>query len=478
MECDAKVVAIFGGVRGGKTSFIADTILSAALMYGGEGAQVWWVAPTQDKTNIGLNKLAHGEVTGKGKMRQESKPLIPEILLRYVPKSPKSDNNYIELIDGTKIWFKYASKDGGNLKGEAPVLAVLDEGCEVDHETNYGELNRRLAQGDGQLLIATTPVAGHWLKGSVYDIGVEVKDWKPGDLIAWTHITAFDNPWFHIPFIQKEIDRCMKKGGQQEVDREIYGKWVGLGAALWTHFREEDHIIQDVNYRRPADLGLIDVTQDAIAHFFLGQRPARYLGMDFNLHPMSAVEIQVAYHPADPKRTPIVIIPDEVVKKVGTIYEHMDELTLRGYAGAGVSCDATGAQFNSYRLSHGIKDKNSTQALEMQRRGFLCQPCRIGQSGTPSNPGQLERVGIVHRLHMERIELPDGTRFPRFLIHQRAAKSLIALRVQESDDRGNPAKESNTVSDRISGPADGFGYGIYPLESFLFPDSGRGVRLE
>jgi hypothetical protein len=105
MQCDAKVVAIFGGVRGGKTSFIADTILSAALMHGGEGAQVWWVAPTQDKTNIGLNKLAKGEVTGKGKMRQETKPLIPEILLRYVPKSPKSDNNYIELIDGTKIWF-------------------------------------------------------------------------------------------------------------------------------------------------------------------------------------------------------------------------------------------------------------------------------------------------------------------------------------------------------------------------------------
>lgn len=476
LECNAKILAAFGGVRGGKSHHLGEVITTEIVLNGGFQTQFWWVAPTLSKTQIGLNKLAIGDTIGKGKQKRFVKPLLPPELIRYVPKSTKSDNLFVELIDGSKIFFKYASDDGGNLKGESPSFIGMDEGCEIKHRSNYQQCVERLMESGGQLLISTTPKAGHYLKEDVYDRGVKVENWTEGDEIAWTHLTAFDNPWVS----EANIERTIKTFGddEQRIRREVYGEWVGSGPLLWTHFRESEHVIQDVNYRRPEDLGLVDITQDAISHFFLGQRPSRYLGQDFNLHPMSSVEIQVAYHPADPSRTPIVIVPDEIVKKVGTIYEHMDELKRRGYAGAGVSCDATGAQFNSYRLNHGIKDKNSTQALEMQRRGFMCQPCRIGSSGDPSNPSQLERVGVLHRLQMERIELPDGTLFPRFLTHQRAVKLLVALRVQESDDRGNPAKESNTVSDRVSGPPDGLGYGVYPLESFLFPDSGRGVRLE
>ncbi len=475
MQCKAKVVAIFGGVRGGKTSYIADHAFDEALIDGGRGTQFWWTAPTLDKTEIGIRKLIEGETIGKGKLRRHVTPLIPPELIRYVPSSAKAERRYVELIDGTRIHLKYAGKDGGNLKGDPPQGAVLDEGCEVDKVENYGELIRRLMEADGRLLIATTPVAGHFLKTEVYDKGVPIEEWKPGMHVAWTHITCFDNPWVSERMIQDTVDTMQDP---QEIRREIYGEWVGKGARLWRHFDEGDHILTDKDYRKPSDLGLVETTTDAVSGFFLGQRPRRYLGQDFNLNPMGSVEIQIAYHPDDPGRTPIVIIPDECVEKVGTIYEHMDELERRGYAGAGVSCDATGAQFNSYRLTHGVKDKNSTQALEMTRRGFICQPCRIGSSGGPSNPGQIDRVSLVHRLMMERIDLPDGTSFPRFLVHQRAHKTLISLRIQESDDRGNPAKEPNAVSDRISSPTDAVCYAVYPLESYLFPDSGRGVRLE
>lgn len=478
MNCGAKVIAIFGGIRAGKTTHIANTILSAAVHEGGEGSAVWWVSPTQAKTRIGLDKLGRGEVIGKGRARRRAKPLIPEELLHYVPTSPKSDNAFVELVDGGRIHFKFASKDGGNLKGEAPILAILDEGCEVKEKQNYSELNRRLTEGDGQLLISTTPVAGHWLKEEVYDVGVRVEDWKPGDLVAWTHITAFDNPWFGIPFIEKEIERCRKTGGEQEVRREIYGEWVSSGPLLWRHFDESDHILIEPSYRVPADLGLVDITAEATESLFLGQKVSRYLGQDFNLWPMAACEIQVAYHPDDPEKTPIVIVPDEVVNKVGTIYDHMDALKRRGYAGAGVSCDATGAQENSYRLNHGITDKNSTQALEMRRKGFVCEPCRIGSSGSPSNPSQINKVSPLHRLMMERIELPGGKRYARFLIHDRCQKTLVSLRTQESDSRGNPKKESNTASDRASGPTDALCYGLFPIEHFLFPDGGGGVQFD
>lgn len=478
MSCGAKVIAIFGGSRGGKTTHIANTILSAALMYGGEGSAVWWVAPTQGKTEIGLEKLAIGEKIGKGKAARRAKPMVPDELLHHVPSSPKSDRAYVELVDGSKIHFKYASKDGGNLKGQAPVLAIMDEGCEVKERQNYSELNRRLMEGDGQLMISTTPVAGHWLKEEVYDVGVRVEDWKPGDEIAWTHITAFDNPWVSVEFIEKEIRRHRKTGGEQEVRREIYGEWVSSGPLLWKHFDEKDHVLVEPSYRVPADLGLVDVTAEATQGFFLGQKVSRYLGQDFNLWPMAACEIQVAYHPDDPKKTPIVIVPDEIVAKIATIYEHMESLKRRGYAGAGVSCDATGAQANSYRLNHGITDKNSTQALEMRRNGFVCYPCRIGRGGTPSNPSQIDKISPLHRLMMERIELPNGKRYARFLIHDRCQKTLVSLRTQESDSRGNPKKESNTVSDRASGPSDALCYGLLPIEHYLFPDGGKGVRFD
>lgn len=477
LDCEAKILACFGGVRGGKTHHLGEVTVTNLLLYGGYETQFWWVAPTLKKTQIGLNKLAKGEATGKGRKKKFTPPLLPPELIHYIPKSTKSENLYVELIDGSKIHFKYASDDGGNLKGESPTFIGMDEGCEVRHRSNYQQCVERLMESGGQLLISTTPVAGHYLKEDVYDKGVHVAEWVEGEEIAWCHLTAWDNPWVS----EDEIRRTIKtfKDDPQRIKREVEGQWVGSGPLLWRHFDEMAQVISDVDYRKPSDLGLIDITTASVQNFFLGQKPRRYLGQDFNLHPMCSVEIQLAYHPDDPKKTPILIVPDEVVGKVGTLYEHMDALELRGYAGAGFSCDPTGAQFNSYRLTHGVKDENSHQAMEMERRGFLCEPCRVGRGGKPSSPAQLDKVNPVHKLMMQRIEIPGHDKgFPRFLIHKRAEKTLISLRVQESDDRGRPAKEPNTAADRISGPTDALCYGVFPIQDLLFPDEDSGVYLE
>ncbi len=459
MECDSKVLAIFGGVRGGKTSFIADIILTQSLLYGGSGVQIWWVSPTLEKTTIGLRKLVEGETIGKGKTRREVAPLIPPELIRYVPSSHRSDRLYIELIDGTRIYFKYASRDGGNLKGDPPLFAVLDEGCEVDKKENYQQLLDRLMEADGRLLIATTPVAGHFLKEVVYDAGVNIKTWTPDDRIAWTHITCFENPWVNKRMIQETIEAI---NDPQRVRREIYGEWVGSGPLLWRHFDEQDHIISS-DAREPSELGLVDITAAATRRFYRGAEHDRHCGQDFNLHPMGLVELRVAYHPDDPRRTPILMVTEEVIEKVGTIYQFIDTLHKRGYTGVGIACDATGAQLNSYRMAHGIKDRNSTQQHEMVRHGFDCQPCHWSDSGNPTNPPQLDRLNLLHRLMRERIDLGNGRTFPRFLIHPRCKKTLIALRVQESDDRGNVLKEAGTESDRISSPTDALAYGAWAV---------------
>ena len=457
MACTAKVLAIFGGVRGGKTSFNADEIFDQALLHGGFGVQIWWVAPTLEKTEIALRKLIEGEVIGKGKVRRKVAPLIPPELVRYVPSSAKSDRRYIELIDGTRIHLKYASRDGGNLKGDPPLFAILDEGCEVDNKENYHQLLDRLMEADGRLLISTTPVAGHFLKEEVYDHGIDIEKWTT-EKIAWTHITCFENPWVSERMIRDTIEAI---NDPQRVRREIYGEWVGSGPLLWRHFDEDAHVISDLDFHEPSDLGLEDITEEATARFYGKGRP-RHCGQDFNLYPMGLVETRIAVHPRDPRRQPIFIITDEVVRKVGTIYEFCDILRKRGYEGAGISCDATGAQRNSYRLAHGIKDKNSTQAREMRRQGFDCKPCRTS-GGKPANPAVLDRQNVIHKLMNEYIRLPGGETFPRFLIHARAKKTLISIRVQESDDRGNPIKEKGTETDRLSSPTDAMGYAAWPV---------------
>ena len=74
-----------------------------------------------------------------------------------------------------------------------------------------------------------------------------------------------------------------------------------------------------------------------------------------------------------------------------------------------------------------------------------------------------DRQNVIHKLMNEFIQLPGGETFPRFLIHERAKKTLISIRVQESDDRGNPIKESGTETDRLSSPTDAMGYAAWPV---------------
>ena len=471
-----RVNVILGGSRGGKTQTVADILLSAALLNGGSGAQLAWVAPTQGKTAVGLAKLALGETVGLGREKRVVRPLIPDELIAYKPSSVKAERNWVELIDGTRIVFLYSSPGAGHMKGVAYQFAVIDECCEVKDKANYDEVNRRLMEAGGELWLSTTPVAGHWLE-RIYDASVKISDATKDDIVASAHLTAFDNPFVSKAHIETEIARCQREGGAMMVEREIMGRFVTSGPRLWHHFNESEHLLTDPGYRVPSDLGLIDITSQVTSEFFYS-KVSRYLGEDFNVNPMASVELQFGYHPKDPNKTPIAIVPDEVVAKCSTIYEHMDRLKARGYAGASVSCDASGAQLNNYRLNHGITDKNSTQAKEMRRAGFDCKPCRNGSTGEPSNPAQLDKIRPLHRLMMERITLPDGSTFPRFFISERCVKTLASLRTQERDRHGAPKKESNTVSDRISGPTDALCYGLFPHESRLFPDETSGVQFD
>lgn len=459
MECDAPILGVFGGVRGGKSEFLKDTIGDQALLHGGKGTQVWWMAPTLEKTEIGLRKLVHGESVGKGLTKRFAAPLFPPEIVRYVPSTPKSDNKFIELIDGTRICFKYGSRKGGNLKGDAPVFVGIDEGCEIDNRENYQQALDRLLEADGRLLISTTPVAGHWLKDEVYLPGCHV-DAYDGRTHAWTHITAYDNPWVSKQAIDNEI---AKLNDPQRVRREIMGEWIGAGPLLWAEFKEDIHIATFDGYR-VEDWGLVNVTHRAMDGYFRGNTTKHYGGMDFDINPMSFAACQVACPRGmdpDDRANWIFVQYDEVVEDKQTIHSFCDELTRRGFHGTQIVTDPSGAHFNPYRLAHGVA-YNSTHCKELTRAGFPAKSCHFGTGGKPFAPPVLDRLNVAHKLMRDTITAPDGTVWPRFLIHERCKRTIDSIRTQESREDGTPVKETGTETDRISGPTDAMNYAMWP----------------
>lgn len=460
INCKASIFGLFGGVRFGKTTNAGEELADEWARNGGSGAQLWWVAPTMEKTQIGINKLAIGELIGKGKHRRFVEPIFPPELRTHVPTSPKSDKSYISLIDGTKVHFKYASRDGGNLKGEAPIFIVADEFAEVREEANYKQILDRLMESRGRLFVSTTPKAGSFLKDRVYLAGQPADRWDGKHPIAWIHATGYDNPWV----AKESVDKLVEQYGEDEqgIRREIFGEWVGDGLLLWRHFKDSVHIVKHEGYK-PAEWGLVNVTDRALGRFF-GKPVTDYSGMDFDINPMSFAAVQICTHPdldeSDPKNWIFVQYDEVIDTKSGTIHRFADNLTTRGFGNWPIACDPSGAQFNSYRTSHGV-DPSSTHAEELNQRGFNAQPCHLGSGGRPKCPPILDRVNVAHRLMYERLVLPDGSTLPRWLIHERCTRTIDCFRVQEADEHGMPVKEPGTESDRIAGPTEANTYAAW-----------------
>lgn len=481
-----KVLAFFGGARGGKTSAMVERALDSILLLGGRGAQFWWVAPTREKTQIGVRKFVTGEKTD----RRVNGVIPPELVLSY-PKDERAGDQAIRLIDGTVIFLKYGGRKGGNLKGDPAQEIWVDELCELDHEANWQICLDRLTDAGGQLCSATTPIAGHWAKVEVFEAGKDFTTARkieargdPVDVIAET-ATAFENPWQD----PKEIERRIRAGGGRDnpkVRREVFGEWVGEGPIMWSHFFTKPkveriggkeyricHLISGP-WRDVSGWGLVNVSTLAVGHFFDGS-VKQWGGQDFNFWPMSLTVLQVGcpagMNQQDPKNWVLVAI-DEFTKK-GTIFEFSKFLVEKAglyrkqkaehFAGLKISCDATGAQYNPPAV-HGMTDRGATLAKVMNEHGFDCRPCfHHPGTGNPTNPGKVDQVSLLHSLMQSRVEAPQGEVYPRLLVHaDRCPKLVHSLTTQESTDKGIPIKESGTATDRLSGPTDSLIYGAWP----------------
>lgn len=456
------VIGVFGGNRGGKSTAEAEWLFDQLLERGGPGAEFWWVSKTRKKAlAIGLRKL----VTGEGR----TPPIIPRELVVSYPRSVAHDVPAL-FIDGTKLHFHHASTpDADNLKGESPVAIVLDEGCTVDHQENWTQLLMRLTDSDGQLLTATTPKLGHFLQHEIRERGksydeleqLDADEYAANDCVYAT-LSQRDNPWLPPTSVERRIKALGKDADR--IRAEIDGEWIAIGRKLWRHFDPTVHLFESPD-RDITATGLVNITPSVARRFFRGTEASLEFvaGMDFNVDPWHVVICQIGCPPKADQSNPanwVLFVADEIVEQ-GTPYEAAEFIVHKAaryrrlppdyFAKMAIVCDATGDQKKGTTGS-------TTHVRTMKLKGFDARPCDRNDGGHAMNPRQLDRLSVLHKLMMERVE-SDGRSWPRFMARGTHCPHLVeAFETQLAKADGRIDKKPGTASDRASGPTDALTY--------------------
>lgn len=470
--CDRehKVVGVFGGTQAGKSTVEAEWLFDQILERGGPGAVFWWVGPDQKQARaVGLGKLVKGERTDRA-----GKPIIPAELIVSWPRHSKVDVPLV-LIDGSEVYFQHASEtDASNLKAIPVQAIVLDEGCAVRHVVNWNELLSRLTTTGGQLLTASTPVLGNFLKRRVFDVGKTYEQIAAGaeTNTAIANLTVYDNVW-QSP---ANVDEFVKSFGTDvlAMKLQVYGEWVAAGTRLWRNFNEKLHVVEGPE-RGCEAYGLKNITPRAAATFFKGTGSPliEVGGQDFNLHPMNLAAVQVGcpfgLDETDHKNW-VLFVHDLVTRDSDIVQwaewlrdtagaRHGRALAANHYSGLAIACDASKGHANK-APQHGDIDP---YIREMQRAGFDCRPCGLSNNGKPQNPTIPQRTTLLHRLMADRLKVGD-VEYPRLIVHGTYARELVqSLELQTQNEDGTPYKVSNTRSDRVSGPVDALAYIAWAL---------------
>jgi hypothetical protein len=463
-ETKVKMMVVSGGVGGGKSAIGANALIDEALKNGGPGSVIWWVCPELKHIDIALRKLFIGDYQGG---RHEA-PLFPASYVVSRPKNYRQKNLEAVLLDGTTIRFWHAGNED-HFKGQQPTLVVFDEGASVREFGILAQLRERTMRSGGRIIIPTTPVVPSPIQ-EVIEKGVHLDYWN-GEYasMVWCDMTSYDNPWLPVEWVKDHLKVSMR-GDAERQRREIMGEWVLSGDRLWSTL-DDRASFRGGSWTKVEEIGLTNVTPYAARRFFSGLQSEELkviAGQDFNLKPMSCEILQIAVphgmDTADPKNW-IAVFVSEVVED-SDIFQFCDLLRSRGYPGLAISCDPSGA-FPPAHDGFGIH-KSSTFALEMNRKGYECRPAnRSSKSGRPLAPPRIDRVGIAKKLMYDRITAPDGTEWPRFLVHvDRCPRLVESLEKQRARPDGTMRKSrSGDRDDVLSGPTDAATYVIWSIFS-------------
>lgn len=457
-----RVIFGTGGQRGGKTQAAALWTIRQWLIKGGRGILSYWIAPDRDLAYIAVQKLCVGE--------DDEAPLLPPELLASYPSSSTTQNPEIVLIDGFKILQKYASEKGKgrNIKGRGPRFITVDEACEIRPIEVWRVIRGRLNKRGGflgQCFLSSTPMPGHWSHAEIIlpvDAGRKPR-------FTYAHLSMVDNPWIPLSEVAEAIEDA---GGEDDpiCQREVFGKFVPDGQALWYAFRAEKHIrpFQDLE-----DLGLVDRTATMALRAFPGTQanPHWLGGQDYNLFPMSTLVAKVGIPKAllDACRTEderrVVDVPENYVfvavreiqtRNVGPEM-HGHRILEVLHEEIPIACDPSGAQ-PGHRVDGKRGDKETrTDAEDLALSGHDVRPCNRTYAGEPYAPPQIESLKLVHKL--QRTEVVPG--IPRWIAHPRCRELFKSSTQQQATARGGIYKRPGTKSDQMSSITDAMRYLIW-----------------
>lgn len=225
------------GRRFGKTTL---SIRELARFASKPDQEVWYVAPSY--------RMAKSIVWRKLKKKLNS--------LNWVERANESELS-IELKNGSRICLKGAD-NYDSLRGVGINFLIMDEFADIDPEAFYEVLRPTLSDTNGAALFVGTPKGtGNWS----YDMFNMAQE-DPSDWDSFTYTTV--DGGFVSP---EEIEAAKSLLDKRTFAQEYLASFITTGNRIWYNFTRDESVKQ---WDQPVPNTL-------------------YVGMDFNIDPMSAV---------------------------------------------------------------------------------------------------------------------------------------------------------------------------------------------
>lgn len=268
----ARFRVVVAGRRWGKTALSRVLIITRAKE---RKRKIWYVAPTY--------KMA------KQIMWTDLLEAIPKRWIRKVNETRLE----ITLVNGTVIELKGADK-GDSLRGVGVDFLVLDEFQDIDAETWTKVLRPTLADRGGHAIFIGTPKAYNYLY-ELYKKGQEANNQARNLWESWQF------PTITSPFIPiSEIEAAKQDMDEKSFKQEFEASFETMSGRVYYPFDRMEHVG---------------------AYPFNPKLPI-WVGMDFNIDPMSTVIFQ-------PQRDGSIWAVDEIVLFSSNTEEICEELEKR-----------------------------------------------------------------------------------------------------------------------------------------------------
>ena len=241
------------GRRFGKTTLSIHQLCKFAHM---PNQEVWYVAPSY--------RMAKGIVWRKLKKKLQS--------LHWIEKANESELT-IELKSGSRICLKGAD-NYDSLRGVGIDFLIIDEFADVDPLAFYEVLRPTLSDTNGQALFVGTPKGtGNWS----YDLFHMFKD----DPTNWDSFTFTTLEGGFVS--EEELQSARELLDERTFKQEYEASFETTSNRVWYNFNRDTHV---------KEYELLDTVQKSKTEMWNKLRDVPdviYVGMDFNIDPMSAV---------------------------------------------------------------------------------------------------------------------------------------------------------------------------------------------